>query len=393
MADMTVCRGGKNWTAQEKAYLAENWGTVSLPTLCKNLGRTKNSIYVMKGKLGLGAFYDAGDYITLNQLLKAFLGTNYSYSYKTKSWIEKRGLPIHNKAMAEKRARVIYIDEFWQWAEKNRSFLDFSRLEPFALGLEPEWVAEQRRKDFAARSTEKKSPWTKAEDERLVMLLRQHKYSYLELSKTLNRTAGAIQRRCCDLGIKERPIKADNHGKDAVWTDEDYNELAQGIKDGTSYGEIGKVIGKSEKAIRGKVYYTYFTEKADKVRELIGEGPWGHGAPIPTVKQALSITAYRGNAKAGLTDLAVVLKKRLNQLGYDPYWQRFMCMNWDDVGGCLAGNSDCDCCTEFRRIKPQYCARCGGTFYERAEHKFCEKCRTERKKGAQRKWMRRYAKM
>ena len=123
----------------------------------------------------------------------------------------------------------------------------------------------------------------------------------------------------------------------------------------------------------------------------MGEGKWGDGAPIPTVKQALNISYYRTDAKKELTALAIALKKRLNQLGYDPFWQRFMCMNWDDVGGCLAGCDNCDSCAEFRRIKPQYCVRCGATFYERTEHKFCEKCRAERKKGAQRKWMRRYA--
>ena len=73
---------------------------------------------------------------------------------------------------------------------------------------------------------------------------------------------------------------------------------------------------------------------------------------------------------------------------YDPYWQRFMCMNWDDVGGCSAGCTDCDSCTEFRRIRPQYCARCGGTFYERKENRFCAPCRTARKKQAQRHWCR-----
>ena len=63
-------------------------------------------------------------------------------------------------------------------------------------------------------------------------------------------------------------------------------------------------------------------------------------------------------------------------------------MNWDDIGGCAAGYKDCDSCSEFRRIPPQYCARCGGTFYERKENRFCSACRTARKKQAQRRWCR-----
>jgi uncharacterized paraquat-inducible protein A len=78
----------------------------------------------------------------------------------------------------------------------------------------------------------------------------------------------------------------------------------------------------------------------------------------------------------------------MNELGYDPYWQRFMCMKWDDLEGCTAGCADCDTCTEFVRIKPQYCVRCGGTFYERQENRICKSCRVARKKAAQKKWIR-----
>lgn len=98
--------------------------------------------------------------------------------------------------------------------------------------------------------------------------------------------------------------------------------------------------------------------------------------------------AARIEKQGWISALATVLRKRMNDLGYDPYWQRFMCMNWDDIGGCSAGCTDCDSCTAFRRIQPQYCARCGGTFYERKENRFCAACRTARKKQAQRHWCR-----
>ena len=54
-------------------------------------------------------------------------------------------------------------------------------------------------------------PWTKEEDTELKRLVIQQKYTYDQISKMMNRTCGAIQRRLCDLGIKDRPIKADNH--------------------------------------------------------------------------------------------------------------------------------------------------------------------------------------
>ena len=381
-------RQHKPWTPEEEEYLAENWGHVSFPGLCKHLGRTQSAVIVRVRRMGLAPYLESGEYVTMHQLILSLGYGGGSDSYKVRSWIKNRGFPARRKRLSEKVVRVVYLDEFWEWAEKNRSFLDFSRMEPLALGEEPEWVAEQRRKDYHAFAIQRKDPWTADEDSRLAMLVKQHKYGYAQLSEILHRSAGAIQRRCCDLGLKERPLKADNHGKDAQWTQSDYDTLAEGIRHGDSYMVIGNTIGKSEKAIRGKVYFTYLTESADKVRAMMGDGPWGHGTPEATVRQGFHLSRTRTEVRRNLSILDALLRKRMNDLGYDPYWQRFMCMNWDDVGGCAAGCAECDSCTEFVRIQPQYCARCGRTFYERMENRFCRECRTARKKAAQRKWCR-----
>lgn len=377
----------KRWTLEEEELLQEYWGQMSIPSICKKLGRTRNAIMVRVQRLGLPPYLESGAYVTMNQLLLA-LGYGNSGGYKIKSWVENRNFPVKKRRHTKMVVRVVYLDEFWEWAKENRSFLDLSKMEPLALGEEPDWVAEQRRKDFHACALQRKDPWTSEDDSRLKMLLKQHKYGYAELSAILNRSAGAIQRRCSDLGLKERPIKADTHSPASTWTEDDFTILADGIRNGDSYMLIGQALGKSEKAVRGKVYFTYLTENADKVRTMLGNGRWGDGAPEPTVRQAFNLSRTRTEVRKNLSVLDALLRKRMNDIGYDPYWQRFMCMNWDDIRGCSASCSDCDSCTEFRRIKPQYCARCGGTFYEKAEQRFCKACRTARKKQAQRRWRR-----
>lgn len=378
---------GRRWTPEEEDILRTNWGTMTVQGLCKKLDRSKNAIMVRVQKLRLPRYYDSGDYVTLNQIYKALRGRNVS-SYQKKSWEQDRGLPVHNKRRGNYTCRVVYLDEFWEWAERNRSFLDFSKMEPLTLGLEPDWVQEQRSKDYAAFSQQRKEPWTVAEDNRLIALLKQHKYGYAELSDMLKRSSGAIQRRCNDLGIKERPVKAENHGAAGAWSEQDYEALAKGIRNGDSYTAIGKTTNKSEKAIRGKAYYAYLTENADKIRRMLKDGKWGDGAPVPTVKQGVHLSRTRTEVRANLSELAGILRYRMNELGYDPFWQRHMCINWDDNLGCIAEQKNCDECTEFIRIKPQYCARCGGTFYERDENRFCTPCRVARKKHAQRHWYR-----
>lgn len=377
----------RRWTPEEEDVLRNNWGTMTVQGLCKKLNRSRNAIMKRVRRIGLPPYLESGEYITVNQLYKAFYGTNFS-TYQLKSWVKDRGMPVHNKRRDKNTYRVIYLDEFWEWAEKNRSFLDFSKLEPLSLGKEPAWVVEQRHKDFKTNALQRKDPWTPNEDSKLKALLKQHKYGYAELSKILNRSAGAIQRRCNDLGLKERPVKADNHGDASRWTEAMYETLADGIRNGDSYSLIGELIGKSEKAVRGKAYTVHLTENADKIRTMLGDGAWGDGAPIPTVKQAIYLSNYRAETKAQLSTLAGILKFHMNELGYDPYWQRHMCLNWDNMEGCIANCTDCDSCIEFRRIPPQYCARCGITFFEREENRFCKDCRIARKKRAQRHWMR-----
>ncbi|MBQ7737979.1 MAG: AsnC family protein [Oscillospiraceae bacterium] len=376
---------GRNWTTEEEEYLRENWGHVTVDGLCRHLDRSKNAIMCRVHRLGLPPYLESGDYVTLNQLYRAFRGRN-AMTYLLKSWVEERGMPVHKKRRGSGSYRIIYLDEFWKWAEKNRSFLDFSKMEPLALGMEPPWVEEQRHKDFDGCANQRKDPWTSLEDQQLLHLLRQHRYGYAELAEILHRSAGAIQRRCNDLQIKERPVKAENTGREVRWTEENLRRLADGIRRGDSYALIGKAVGKSEKAVRGKVFTVYLTENADKVREMIGAGEWGNNAPIPTVAQGRHLPKWGTQIRGELTRLDAVLRYRMNELGYDQYWQRHMCLHWDDYDGCTAGEKNCDECISFQRIPPQYCVRCGATFYERAKNTYCGRCRDARKKKAQRHW-------
>jgi len=376
---------GRTWTKDEETYMQENWGLKSIPTIAKQLGRTENAIKVRAFRMSLGPVLMGGDYVTLNQLLNA-TGNQHGGGYKIKSWVEKRGLPVHYKRVDKNSFRVVYLDEFWKWAEKNRSFLDFSKFPPMALGAEPAWVKDQRRKDSQSIAMQRKDPWTPGEDAMLLSLLREQRYGYQELSRMLRRTCGAIQRRCCDLGTKMRPVRASAH---EGWTEQDYALLADGIRNGESYGLIGDKIGKSDKAIRGKVYQVYLTENADKIRAMMGKGSFGQGAPEPNIRQSMSLTGRKKEALAAIDALVGVLQYRRNTLaGWDAYFQRHMCMHWDDGKGCTAGQTECDSCVCFERIRPQYCCRCGQSFLERVKGTFCPACREARKKKAQRKYQR-----
>lgn len=378
-----------NWTPEETDYLCERWGNVSIDSIANHLCRTRTAVSQKAVKLGLGEFLQSGDkYITKHELFST-IGCKGGSGYKNISWIKNRGLKTHKIKRLNKTFEVIYIDEFWKWAFYNRTFLDFSNFEKFSLGPEPKWVDEKRRWDKRQSQNYIKTPWTKLEDERLKNALKKCKYGYNELSKMFHRTEGAIQRRICDLGIKERPIKADNHNK---WSTDDYFNLSELIKQGATYEFMSDIIGRSAKAIRGKIFDMYLTERLDIVRIYIGNGKWGDGRPdIPLKYRRLMSQEEKDDVQVLLSALAgdifaVAKMKSDVSAEYSDFWQKDMCMNWNNTVGCTAYESDCDNCTSFIRIPVQYCKRCGKDFYERKSNDFCNDCRQARIQQARKKW-------
>ena len=83
----------KRWTLEEEELLQEYWGQMSIPSICKKLGRTRNAIMVRVQRLGLPPYLESGAYVTMNQLLLA-LGYGNSGGYKIKSWVENRNFPV-----------------------------------------------------------------------------------------------------------------------------------------------------------------------------------------------------------------------------------------------------------------------------------------------------------
>ena len=256
----------RTWTEEDKFYLEEKWGSTPIPQLALDLDRTENAVIQKAYRMGLGPFLDSGNYITLNQLMKAIGIEKGVDSYKKISWVKNRDFPVRRKKIRTDYFYTISIDAFWKWAEKNLDILDFSKFEAGTLGKEPEWAKQKRKHDIERNRKYIKTPWTKTEDEQLRYLLKKQKYTWHELSQKLRRTTGAIQVRITELGIKDRPVNADKHVR---WTDREKEMVTELILSGYGYELMAEKIGKSNKALRGYVGRTYETERLDKVRAIL----------------------------------------------------------------------------------------------------------------------------
>lgn len=241
-------RSHKPWTREEETFLRDNWGTISMKGIADKLNRTETAIQVRAVRMKLGPFLEAGDYISLNILHGALRTKSYGGGYTLNQWVEK-GLPVKTKKVKGSSFKVVNLDEFWKWAEKNRTIIDFSQLEENILGKEPDWLPDQRRADKKMAKF-KKTPWTESEDRKLINSLKEFRYTYRQLSEILNRTEGAIKRRVIDLGIKERPLKMPNHNP---WTEEEVAIVVDLFDKGYQPDIMTKYIDRSAQAIRGKI--------------------------------------------------------------------------------------------------------------------------------------------
>ena len=236
---------GRNWTKEDDEYLREYWGVKSIQTLSKNLNRSINAINVRKVRLGLGPFLDNGEYITYSQLLQAIYGIEDACcAYRV--FKKADDFPIHMKRRGSNRYKIVYLDEFWEWAEKHKRMIDFSKMEENILGMEPEWVKKKRKIDFICRLNT--GPWTWADDEKLKRMLSKHQYTYTDLAAEFNRTEGAIKRRICTLGLTEKPIKAPYK----PWAENDIQTLVSMCEEGWGFERIGAKLKRSALSCRGK---------------------------------------------------------------------------------------------------------------------------------------------
>lgn len=152
------------------------------------------------------------------------------------------------------------------------------------------------------------------------------------------------------------------------WTPADDRQLISLFKlGGRTNQQMGEILGRSAAAIEHR---------------LMRLDVWGTGRYIGnTHQQVKKDRREKLDRMMAIKRLHDALLYRRNQLAFDGYWQKEMCQHWDDMKGCTAHETDCDSCSSFQRLQPQYCRRCGSTVFSRTTlpDRLCQRCRRQRK--------------
>lgn len=249
------------WPPEKEEYLEEAWGNVSIPNIAKKLGKSIEAVKLKARRMGLGRHIHSGDYITLCQLLKAL---KVGYSTDTLNRWKAHNFPLKHKKSINQPVKVVYPKDFWAWAEHNKMLIDWGRVEPGTLGLEPQWVIHKRKADQLAAEYTRRRPWTPLEDAQFKAMLKSYRYTYRDISVALKRTEGALKRRFRDLKLKERPLIADKH--DSPWTPDQVEKLVDLYYKGYIPEVMAEFIPKSASAIKAKIERMVNAGELDKNR-------------------------------------------------------------------------------------------------------------------------------
>lgn len=354
------------WTQEQDEYIAAHWKDQTDEEIAAAVGHPLASTAARRSKLGF-------------KMRNGFRGkdwTNDELDYIREVWGSKTIPQIARKlgrsinAVKVKTVRLGYTGQ--KWSGEMMSARKVSEL----LGVDVHavcdfWIPKCGLKGVHKRLGVSKKTTTIIMFEDLLEWLEQHQDLWdsrrVELYALGMEYDWLCEKRKADM---EKPSR-----KAAKWTPEEDARLIYLFKRGTmTYAEIASELNRPASGIEHRLH------RLDV---------WGTGKYIGD--RALEERKER-KEKFTRTALAIRLCNALiakrNAMEYGAFWQKDLCQNWDAVQGCTAGCTDCDSCAEFRRIRPQYCARCGATFYERKENRFCQPCRTARKKQAQRHWCR-----
>jgi len=180
---------GRTWTKLEKEYLDEHWGKCTLSYISTNLKRTKIAVKLKAKRMHLGAITRADEYMTANQISVLLNIDRHAIT----RWINNYNLPGRKKIMLfKKKLWMIKYCDLCQWLKNNQDRFDSRRIELFALGYEPEWLQEKRRRDRELPKNRFKK-WTDLEVQRIIIYAKE--MTYQKIAPLMGRSYDSIERK------------------------------------------------------------------------------------------------------------------------------------------------------------------------------------------------------
>ena len=237
------------WTKEEEDELRRLWGTTSIERIAEKLKRSVYSIKIRANRLHLGPMFGNDARFLTIPMISDMLGVTYDRI--TTTWLSL-GLKVEKRSLTNKMKYYgVRWDELISFLENNQNEWDSRNLEEYALGEELDWLIEKRKKDLEEDPLWYRR-WTPGEVEELKWMLLVEKKEYSEIATSLRRSESSVARVARELGLQYRLPK--------YWKGEELLYLKDNCQDLT-YDEMANHLGRSETAVKRKVYEMKYLRK------------------------------------------------------------------------------------------------------------------------------------
>lgn len=244
-----------------------HFSSTSAASIGKTLGRTKVAVLNYARNHGYGRQIDAnGEMLNIGMINRAF--GKRTVAHITADYMERTGLKVRRLRLGRVTRYLVGIDDFWDWLEMNQSHYPPTRLEPMALGPEPEWMAEARIRARKYPLTNGRLRWTDQDDMMLMSMARQQR-PIREICTALKRSENAVRQRAAmnwavDLSYTREPTRR-------RWTPEEEQTLVDMAQAGCRSAEIAKRIGRTERMVRMRLKELCGTSSLEKAMKAAAE--------------------------------------------------------------------------------------------------------------------------
>lgn len=181
------------YSVEEDTFIEEHAGTYTIQWIAKKMGRPIHGLRVHMIDMGVMDLHgELGTYSA--KALAEAIGVS---AEAVRRWVMTKELPAIKKSRytgVDRKDMHYHItaEDFWKWAEKHKDFIEFNKIKLNALPPEPEWVMEERRKQFYKPAKQK--PWTLEED-KLAWNLYYSGVTQREIAERMKRTQSSVEKR------------------------------------------------------------------------------------------------------------------------------------------------------------------------------------------------------
>lgn len=184
----------KHWSIEEKEYVFDVWGDVTISKIAKKLGRTPYAIirFAEKNSLG-GAILNAYCLSTLE--VADMVGVNQSTVI---DWIKSKKLVAKKIGRTKRSIYRIETYDLTTFLENNLDRWNATKINVDFIDTDSEWFKAKLEVDSKKVNIKNGSLWTTLEERKLIDLVKEG-LTNAEISLLLDRTKSSIDRKRCRL--------------------------------------------------------------------------------------------------------------------------------------------------------------------------------------------------